>query len=315
MEGPLLLKISHLKKSFKNIKAVDDISFSVEKGDIFGLLGPNGAGKSTTISMIATLISPDSGQVMYKEEDIAKNPKTLQQNLGLVPQEIALYPNLSGLENLMFFGRAYGLGGAALKKRIAEVSEIIGITERLSDRVKKYSGGMKRRLNIGAALLHEPELVIMDEPTVGIDPQSRNHILDAVRALSKNGATVIYTSHYMEEVELLCSRLCIMDGGRIIASGTKNEILASLGTQSELELKLTKADDELVARIGSLDGISKVNAEENTISMIIADADKSTRDVLALVSKSQAAVVSLQTKNPSLETVFLNLTGRALRDG
>lgn len=309
-----MLIIDHLKKSFKNIKAVDDISFRVEKGDIFGLLGPNGAGKSTTISIIATLMSPDGGQVLFKGEDIAKNPKPLQQNLGLVPQEIALYPNLSGLENLMFFGRAYGLGGAALKKRIAEVSQIIGITERLTDRVKKYSGGMKRRLNIGAALLHEPELVIMDEPTVGIDPQSRSHILDAVRALSQNGATVIYTSHYMEEVELLCSRLCIMDAGRIIASGTKNEILSSLGTQSELELMLTMPDEKLAQRIAATDGVLQVSAENEAVSIIVADADKGMRDVLALASQGDAGVVSLAAKKASLETVFLSLTGRALRD-
>ena len=182
-----LLEIYELRKYFKKIKAVDDISFSVEKGDIVGLLGPNGAGKSTTISMIATLLAPDSGSIRYNGEDILKKPKSIRQSLGLVPQEIALYPSLSGRENLDFWGKAYGLKGSVLQKHIDEVSEIIGITDRLKDKVKKYSGGMKRRLNIGAALLHEPEFIIMDEPTVGIDPQSRNHILDTVKALAKNG--------------------------------------------------------------------------------------------------------------------------------
>ena len=309
-----MLEIRSLKKHFKNIKAVDDVSFRVNKGDIFGLLGPNGAGKSTTISMIATLTAPDSGQILFEGEDVAKKPKLLQQSLGLVPQEIALYPSLSGMENLMFWGRAYGLSGAALKARIREVSDIIGISERLSDRVKKYSGGMQRRINIGAALLHEPRLIIMDEPTVGIDPQSRNHILDTVRALAQGGATIIYTSHYMEEVDLLCNRLCIMDQGRIIASGTKDEIICSLGDQCELLLKLQKPDAQLIKDIESLDSVSRVSADGESVSIVANDADKATRAVLALAGQSAAGVVSFETKRASLETVFLNLTGRALRD-
>lgn len=309
-----MLEIRSLKKHFKNIKAVDDVSFRVNKGDIFGLLGPNGAGKSTTISMIATLTAPDGGQVLFEGEDVAKKPKLLQQSLGLVPQEIALYPSLSGMENLIFWGRAYGFSGAALKARIREVSDIIGISERLSDRVKKYSGGMQRRLNIGAALLHEPRLIIMDEPTVGIDPQSRNHILDTVRALAQSGATIIYTSHYMEEVELLCNRLCIMDQGRIIASGTKDEINRSMGDQCELLLKLHRPDAQLIKDIEALGSVSRVSADGERVSIVANDADKATRAVLALAGQSAAGVVSFETKRASLETVFLNLTGRALRD-
>lgn len=309
-----MLEIRNLKKHFKNIKAVDDVSFRVDKGDIFGLLGPNGAGKSTTISMIATLTAPDSGQVLFQGEDAAKSPKLLQQSLGLVPQEIALYPSLTGMENLLFWGRAYGLSGAALKQRIREVSDIIGISERLSDRVKKYSGGMQRRLNIGAALLHEPQLIIMDEPTVGIDPQSRNHILDTVRALAQGGATIIYTSHYMEEVELLCNRLCIMDQGRIIASGTKDEIIRSLGDQCELELKLQKPHAQLAKDIEALDSVSRVSTDGESISIIAHNADAATRAVLTLAGQSEGGVVSFETKRVNLETVFLNLTGRALRD-
>lgn len=309
-----LLDIQNLKKYFKNIKAVDDISFSVDKGDILGLLGPNGAGKSTAISMIATLTAPDSGIIRFKGEDIVQNPKSIQQSLGLVPQEIALYPNLSGLENLQFWGRAYGLSGATLKKRIDEVSEVIGITERLKDRVKKYSGGMQRRLNIGAALLHNPEFIIMDEPTVGIDPQSRNHILDTVKALASRDATIIYTSHYMEEVELLCDRVCIMDAGKIIAAGTKDEITSSLGGGCELTLKLAKPDAALCEKLSKLDGVTKLSAEDDMVYIVADDADKATHAVLALVGQSNASLLSFDTKKPSLETVFLNLTGRALRD-
>lgn len=309
-----MLQINNLKKYFKNIKAVDDISFTVEKGDIFGLLGPNGAGKSTTISMIATLLAPDSGQILYNSIDIVQNPRLLQKSLGLVPQDIALYPSLTGLENLKFWGRAYGLSGTALTKRIEYISEIIGIKERLKDRVKKYSGGMKRRLNIGAALLHEPKLIIMDEPTVGIDPQSRNHILDTVKELTKNDTTIIYTSHYMEEVELLCNNLCIMDNGRIIASGTKDEIIKSVGAKSELELKLSKHDKQLAEAIASAQGVVKASTEGEIISIIADDAEKASREVLALAGKSSASIVSFEIKRTSLETVFLNLTGRALRD-
>lgn len=309
-----LLEIQNLKKYFKNIKAVDDITFSVEKGGILGLLGPNGAGKSTTISMIATLTAPDSGTIRFKGEDIAQNPKAIQQRLGLVPQEIALYPNLSGLENLQFWGRAYSLSGASLKKRIDEVSEVIGITERLKDRVKKYSGGMQRRLNIGAALLHNPEFIIMDEPTVGIDPQSRNHILDTVKELASRDTTIIYTSHYMEEVELLCDNVCIMDAGKIIAAGTKDEITASLGGGSELSLKLAKPDAALCEKLAAQKYVSKLSAQGDMVFIIADDADKATRAVLEIVGLSDVSLLSFDTKKPSLETVFLNLTGRALRD-
>lgn len=309
-----MLQIINLSKSFKDTKAVDNISFMVADGDIFGLLGPNGAGKSTTISMIASLIKPDSGQILYNGENVMQNPRALQLNLGLVPQDIALYPSLTGLENLKFWGRAYGLSGTRLSNRIDTVSAIIGIKERLSDRVKRYSGGMKRRLNIGAALLHEPKLIIMDEPTVGIDPQSRNHILDTVKQLAENGVTVVYTSHYMEEVELLCNRVCIMDNGRIIASGTKNEIIQSIGANSEIELRLSAKDNKLLQAIASAKGVVSVNESGEIIRVTTNDEKQTSREILTLAGKSSANVVSYEIKRANLETVFLNLTGRALRD-
>ena len=200
-----MLKVENLYKNFGNIAAVDGISFEVKRGEVFGLLGPNGAGKSTTISIISTLLPPTEGEIFFEGESIFKNSKNLRQKLGIVPQDIALYPTLTGYENLRFWGNLYGLKGAELKERINEVADIIGLNERLKDKVKKYSGGMKRRLNIGAALLHKPDLLIMDEPTVGIDPQSRSHILDTVLKLSAQGMTIIYTTHYMEEAEELCS--------------------------------------------------------------------------------------------------------------
>ncbi len=224
-----LLEVRELYKYFKHIKAVDGVSFSLQEGDLIGLLGANGAGKSTTISMICTLLKPDSGSIIFRGEDVLKKPSCIQQNMGIVPQEIALYQELTGMDNLKFWGHAYGLKTKELDKQIDRVSEIIGIDDRLSDKVHTYSGGMKRRLNIGVALLHNPELIIMDEPTVGVDPQSRNHILNTVKNLNSQGVSVIYTSHYMDEVEFLCKKIHIIDKGKIIASGTKSDLIASMG--------------------------------------------------------------------------------------
>ncbi len=230
-----ILVVDNLYKSYNNIKAVDGISFELERGALMGLLGPNGAGKSTTISIISTLIKPDknSGGIFFNGQDIIKNPKAIQQSLGIVPQEIALYNQLTGMDNLKFWGSAYGLSKDELDKRIKVVSEIIGIDTRLSSKVKTYSGGMKRRLNIGVALLHNPEIIIMDEPTVGVDPQSRNHILNTVLNLNQNGVSVIYTSHYMDEIEAICQYIHIMDEGKIIASGDKNKLIEDAGKRVE----------------------------------------------------------------------------------
>lgn len=309
-----LLEVKDLKKSFKKIEAVKNISFSVEKGEILGLLGPNGAGKSTTISMISTLIRPDSGSILYKGRDIATSPKTIQRTLGYVPQEIALYPMLSGKENMAFWGRSYGLKGKELKERIELVSEIIGIKERLKDRVKSYSGGMKRRLNIGVALLHNPEIIIMDEPTVGIDPQSRNHILDTVLELNRQGMTVIYTSHYMEEVEYLCNRICVMDQGEIIAEGSKTELIESLEDGQEIHLKIEGVDGALIASIANIDTVKEAKLVED---VIVVKAEKDTRIFKKLIDSingSSVNILSMDINEPNLEKVFLNLTGRALRD-
>ena len=278
-----LLEVKDLKKSYKRIEAVKGINFALEKGDLLGLLGPNGAGKSTTISMISTLVKPDGGTILYDGEDILNHPKAIQKKLGYVPQEIALYPMLSGRENMYFWGRTYGLRGAELKNRVEEVSKVIGIQERLKDRVKTYSGGMKRRLNIGVALLHNPELIIMDEPTVGIDPQSRNHILDTVLELNRQGMTVIYTSHYMEEVEYLCNRICIMDQGEIIASGTKQGLIDGLGEGQELHLRLSHSGDHMLDRLKAIDTVRSVVRDEDLYII------KANEYVLVMYCKNMAA--------------------------
>jgi ABC-2 type transport system ATP-binding protein len=309
-----MLEIKNLYKHFNKTKAVDGISFNLEKGEILGLLGPNGAGKSTTISMIATLIRPDGGNIYYKGEDIVKKPRSIQSNLGFVPQEIALYPSLSGMDNLRFWGKTYGLKGKELTKRIEEVSEIIGISDRLKDRVDKYSGGMKRRLNIGSALLHNPELIILDEPTVGIDPQSRNHILDAVKKINQNGSTIIYTSHYMEEVEYLCTRTCIMDQGRIIASGTKNELIESINADEQIELIVENINETILTEIKKFSFVENLIVDGDKIAFKRKGHNGSYGEILDIISGYGGRLQSMDIKKPDLEFVFLYLTGRALRD-
>ncbi|KPU44260.1 daunorubicin/doxorubicin resistance ATP-binding protein DrrA [Oxobacter pfennigii] len=308
------LRTVNLHKSFGNIKAVDGINFEVKKGEVFGLLGPNGAGKSTAISMISTLLPPTMGDILFEGKNILKEPKTIRQKLGVVPQDIALYHTLTGYENLGFWGNMYGLKGAYLKKRIDEVSEIIGLNGRLKDRVDKYSGGMKRRLNIGAALLHIPELLIMDEPTVGIDPQSRNHILDTVLELNRQGMTIIYTSHYMEEAEYLCSRICIMDQGKIIASGTRDELVELIKGETRLSLKLDKNAPNIIEVLKKIDGVAYVELIQDMIIITGENVDILLADIIAKVSEYGKHVVSIDVKKPDLETVFLRLTGKALRD-
>jgi ABC-2 type transport system ATP-binding protein len=235
-----VLELLNVKKYFKENKAVDGISFRVEKGEILGLIGANGAGKTTTISMIATLSKPDSGHIYYEGQDIIKNPMILRENLGYVPQEIALYPSLSGMDNLLFWGRANRIQGKELVERICEVSRIINLSaDLLNKKVGSYSGGMKRRLNIGAALLHKPMLIIMDEPTVGLDVESRNQILETVNELKKQGAGIIYAGHYMEEMEKICDKICMIDRGKCVLFGEKDKLLQGKSSLEQLYLEVT----------------------------------------------------------------------------
>lgn len=309
-----MLKVENLYKDFGNVKAVEGISFEVKKGQVFGLLGPNGAGKSTTISIISTLIKPTSGDVLFEGTSILSNPNLIRQKLGVVPQDIALYPTLTGYENLSFWGSIYGLSGSELKKRINDVSDIIGLNGRIKDKVEKYSGGMKRRLNIGAALLHMPELLIMDEPTVGIDPQSRNHILDTVLELNKQGITIIYTSHYMEEVEYLCNELCIMDEGKIIASGSQQELVELVKEKTQINIKLNKMDETVLYTLKEINGVYDAKIDEDRIVLFGSNADVLLAEIIAKVSDNGWLIETIDVKKPNLEAVFLHLTGKALRD-
>ncbi|MFW0782268.1 ABC transporter ATP-binding protein [Rossellomorea marisflavi] len=310
-----MLEAVELTKHFKKNKVVDGLNLFIEKGETVGLLGPNGAGKSTTISMISTLISPTDGDVRLKNESVLRDPQSLREVLGVVPQEIALYTDLTAKENLEFFGRINHLKGGLLKERVIQVLDQIGLTERKNDIVKTFSGGMKRRLNIGVALLHEPEILIMDEPTVGIDPQSRSYILEQVKRLNQEkGMTIIYTSHYMEEVEFLCDRIYIMDKGHIIASGTKEEIKSILSSESTIVIKLEKMVPSFTEGLSAIPSVMNVTSSEKEIVMVIPKEQNLFNQVFQLAEDTGAVILSIDRKTPTLEDVFLHLTGRALRD-
>lgn len=304
-----------LRKNFGSLEAVSGINLEIPKGQIVGLLGPNGAGKSTTISMISTLYKPTSGKLYFEGKDIIKEPKWIKPHLGYVPQEIALYQSLSGYENLKYFGGLYGLSGAALKKRIDAVSEIIGINERLKDKVEHYSGGMKRRINIGVALLHNPKLIIMDEPTVGIDPQSRNHILETVKRLNEEGMTVIYTSHYMEEVEAICQNVYIMDHGKVIAAGTQEALIDQSDSHTAINLKFEGDVAGHFDALKKLDNVMAVNrVSENEVGILASGNGNGQKEIIKSILAMDLGLVSFDVTRPNLEQVFLKLTGRGLRD-
>jgi ABC-2 type transport system ATP-binding protein len=308
------IRVQDLKKSFGAVKAVDGISFEVEMGEIFSLLGPNGAGKSTTISMISTLIRPDAGTIIVMGADTARDPQAVRRALGVVPQEIAIYPDLSARENLAFWGKMYGLRGAALEKRVREVLEITGLTDRQKGAVEKFSGGMKRRLNIGIALLHSPSVVIMDEPTVGIDPQSRRSILDGVLELNRAGSTILYTTHYMEEAQELSTHIGIMDHGKLIACGTYEELIRIVGELHRIDLTVNTEPAQVVPVWEKLDGVKKVSAEDHAITVLAADSNLVLPGLFDSAAKNSWRINSVNIQEPTLETVFLHLTGRALRD-
>ncbi len=309
-----ILEAIELKKIYKKNVAVKGISFHLNQGEILGFLGPNGAGKTTTISMIASLIPPTKGDILLNGKTILTNPKPLRKILGVVPQEIALYPELTALENLRFFGKIYGLKGNKLEKRVEKVLEIVGLEERAKEKIEHYSGGMKRRINIGAALLHQPEILIMDEPTVGIDPQSRNHILDTVKKLAENGMTILYTSHYMEEVEYLCDRIYIMDAGAIIAEGTKNELKAIVSKNDRIVMKIDRYDKEFDSALKSIPEVEGVTFNNEMFTIIYKKGSNLLGNIFRLAEEYQINILSIDVKTPSLEDVFLQLTGRGLRD-
>ncbi|MGE5530293.1 MAG: ATP-binding cassette domain-containing protein [Patescibacteria group bacterium] len=314
MQDVIAVKAQDLCKNFGDISAVRGVSFTVRAGEIFSLLGPNGAGKSTTISMLSCLLQPDRGDAFVQGHSIRQNPGGVKAALGVVPQEIALYPDLSARENLEFWGRMYGLRGDALRQRVDEVLGIIDLAGRQKDRVGTFSGGMKRRVNIGAALLHKPQVIIMDEPTVGIDPQSRRHILDNIKELNRQGMTVLYTTHYMEEAQELSDRIAIMDQGKVIALGTHAELVKIVGEMDRIDLTLATESNGMGEEWRNLPGVHGLSAEDGRMALLVEDSNLVLPRLFESASRTGVRITAVNIQEPNLEAVFLHLTGKALRD-
>jgi ABC-2 type transport system ATP-binding protein len=310
-----ILVCRDLRRRYGQRLAVDGVGFRVDPGETYGLLGPNGAGKTTTISMICGLLRRDGGEVTVAGASLDRDPGAVKAAIGYVPQDIALYPDLSGGENLRFWGRMQGLSGRELAARVGAVLEVVGLADRARDKVADYSGGMQRRLNIGAGLLHRPRLLVLDEPTVGVDPQSRNAILENVEALRGEGVAVLYTTHYMEEAERLCDRVGIIDQGRLIAEGTRRELVAQIGERDRIELT---ASGDLVGLAAAcrrtVDGVDEATVVPGGLHLVARDGRRLLPKLLELAEAAGVEVTSVEVVEPDLEAVFLHLTGKALRD-
>jgi ABC-2 type transport system ATP-binding protein len=311
-----ILEVKNLSKKYGDFAAVKGISFEIPEGEIFSLLGPNGAGKTTTISMLSTLFAPTGGEAAIGGHSIVKEPMAVRNLIGVVPQELAIYDELTGRENLFFWGQMYGLAGRALRHRVDEVLEQIGLTDKAKKRVKTYSGGMKRRVNIGVGLLHKPRLLFMDEPTVGIDPQSRRAILDSVKDLNRQGMTVLYTTHYMEEAQEISNRVGIIDHGELIALGTQAELTRQVGENDKLILHIDESQNgaALAAAVRSVPGVLKADVTDHTVAVIAPQAEEIMVPVITKANALGMKIRSVDIQEPDLEAVFLSLTGRALRD-
>jgi ABC-2 type transport system ATP-binding protein len=310
----MVLEVKNLVKRYGDFVALDHINFQINEGEIYGLLGPNGAGKTTTISILSGLTKYDGGDVILFGKEVKRHEMDVKQQLGIVPQEIALFEDLTAYENLDYFGRLYGLKGTLLKERIEEALAFTGLTDRKKDRPKGFSGGMKRRLNIAAAILHHPKLIIMDEPTVGIDPQSRNHILESIKELNRMGSTIIYTSHYMEEVEEICTKIAIVDHGRVIAQGSKEELTALVSSEQKLVLELSSMSVSMIESIKQIASVRECSARGNELIVIGKKGEPFVNRVIEIITNENVEIQSFNIEKPSLEAVFLTLTGRSLRD-
>jgi len=309
-----VLDIRGLTKKFGEFVAVDNMSLTVREGEIFGFLGANGAGKSTTINMVSSLLRPSSGEIRILDRDITKQRRFAKLNLGIVPQDLAIYEDMTAYENVSFFAGLYGLRGTQLKERTEEALEFVGLSDKAKSLPKNFSGGMKRRLNIACAIAHKPKLIIMDEPTVGIDPQSRNYILTSVRNLNESGCTIIYTSHYMEEVEEICSRIAIVDHGKIIAEGTKEQLKSTITDVKDIRIEVKSAQPAAAGGLKAIPGVRTVLQEENMIRIHSDAAVDNLNRILKQLMDDGMEIRSVEEQEPNLETVFLTLTGRNLRD-
>ena len=311
----MILTMTDIVKRYRALTALDHLTLNIKKGEILGLLGPNGAGKTTAIRVLTGLTGADAGKVELfgKELRGKSNSAEIRRRIGLVPQDLALYETLSARDNLEYFGKLYGVHGAELKKRVDEALEILGLTDVAKKSPKKFSGGMKRRLNIGCAVIHKPELLILDEPTVGIDPQSRNHILDFVGEINKQGTTVLYTSHYMEEVERVCSRVCIMDAGRVIADGSVEEIAKSAIFEESITLEVKEPAPSLPESIKKIQGVVRCDVENRAVTITSTAGSGNLPRIIEVASPY--VILGVSAHRATLEDAFLALTGKKLRDG
>jgi ABC-2 type transport system ATP-binding protein len=303
-----------LQKRYGDRTAVDDVGFEIGKGECYGLLGPNGAGKTTTISMICGLVQRDSGDVTVAGEEIDHRSVEARRHIGYVPQDVALYPGLSATENLRFFGKLQGLNGKVLDARVTSALEAVGLADRAGERLEQFSGGMRRRANLAAGILHQPELLMLDEPTVGVDPQSRNAIFELVHDLVASGMAILYTTHYMEEAERLCDRIGVMDEGRLIAEGTRDELVDGIGVADKVRIAVTSGHAALAKELGALRGAANVEAVEDGVELLATHGQAVLRDVLDAAERAGVVVDGIEVTRPDLEVVFLKLTGKALRD-
>lgn len=309
-----LLKVDTLQKSYGERQVVHDLSFQIRKGEILCLLGPNGAGKSTTINILCGLLGYDNGLIQWQGTQIERCFNQFKRILGVVPQELAIYEDLSAEKNVHFFASLYGLKGNDLKDRVKEALEFTGLWERRGDKASTFSGGMKRRLNIACAVAHKPEILIMDEPTVGIDPQSRNHILNSIKTLKAQGMTILYTTHYMEEVEEISDRILIMDDGNIIAEGTKESLKEEIFDERQFLLEVEEAKGADLDEFYQIDGVKKAVCQENLITISSLQNVENLEQIIAMTRKQRLRIVNLFCRTATLENVFLKLTGKSLRD-
>ncbi len=307
-----MIEVRDLRKNYGKLEALKGISFSIGEGEFYGLLGPNGAGKTTTISIMSSILVPDGGEVYINGKNIYTHSRESKQIIGVVPQEIALYSDFSAMENLIFWGGLYGVPNNELKKRAKELLQLVGLSDRGNDKVSSYSGGMKRRINIAAALLHRPEVLFMDEPTVGIDPQSRNLIFEVLEKLHHNGMTIIYTTHYMEEAERFCDRIGIIDHGQIIAQGKLDELRNAIGAKDAIAITLNHADEHQISALQTFWPDSKM-ADMN-LYFYSQDVKTDLPLIIRKCSEAETDIRSIEIQKTNLETIFLNLTGRQLRD-
>lgn len=309
-----VLEIEGLTKKFGDFVAVDHMNLKLREGEIFGFLGANGAGKSTTIHLISSLLRASKGEIRLLGKNIAKNSRFAKMNIGIVPQDIAIYEDLTAYENVHFFGGLYGLRGKELQERSLEALNFVGLTDKAKQYPKNFSGGMKRRLNIACAIAHQPKLIIMDEPTVGIDPQSRSYILDSVRKLNQMGCTIIYTSHYMEEVEEICTRIAIVDHGKIIAEGTKEQLTSTITDTKDIWIGYKSALPLDIEFLKQIHGVIEVEADDQMIQIRSKSEVNNLNQLIYQLMAHEVEIRSVEEQAPNLETVFLTLTGRKLRD-